>query len=83
MEISEKNLNEKYQSTVLKNALFAEQIHLIGLAHLLAKESFMLRGRGRFAGIVIMRSTLRKIGDWNGYFKYIQIEDRSEDLSFY
>lgn len=49
--------------TLLKNALFAEQIRPIGLAHPLVKENFMLRDRGRFAGIVIMRSTSRKIGD--------------------
>lgn len=53
----------KDKEPILKNALFAEQLHLIGLAHLLAKESSMLRDRGRFVSIVIMRSTSRKRGD--------------------
>ncbi len=68
--------------TLLKTVLFAEQIRLISLAPPLAKESFMLRDRVRFVNIVIMRSTSRKIGDRNGDFKYIQIEDKAEDLSF-
>ena len=64
---------------LLKNTLYMERIRL---AHPYAKKTFMLRDRGRFVGIVITESTLRRIGDRDGDFQYIQIKDKTKDISF-
>lgn len=58
----------------LKSVLFAEQIHLIGLARLSVKESFTWKVRGKFVSIVIMKFTLREKG--------IEMDVLTEEIEF-